>query len=231
MLTVATYGLTMDIEAVTLQDQGGGLQLVALWARKLNPAERGNTYYVYDLEPLAVCEAVKHWSCHPGGCSNFLAVTYHDTLRHRRKHPNNKLNKLQARYLRDLQPFVGSMTLAYRKEAVNEAYPLSWLNSMTVNALRLSHEFANLISEGYSQDSFYGDEGEWTKDIRIGARACYFWSLDRICIPRNIELRLRLISKFRDNASARHKGVARTLTKALDIFLWRRIRQDAKYFL
>jgi hypothetical protein len=35
------------------------------------------------------------------------------------------LNKRQARYLRDLQPFVGSMTLAYRKGAMNEAYPLS----------------------------------------------------------------------------------------------------------
>jgi hypothetical protein len=31
--------------------------------------------------------------------------------------PNNKLNKRQARYLRDLHPFVGSMTLAYRKGA------------------------------------------------------------------------------------------------------------------
>jgi hypothetical protein len=39
--------------------------------------------------------------------------------------PNNMLNKRQARYLRDLQPFVGSMTLAYRKGALNEADPLS----------------------------------------------------------------------------------------------------------
>jgi hypothetical protein len=35
------------------------------------------------------------------------------------------LNERQARFLRDLQPFVGSMTLAYRKGALNEAYPLS----------------------------------------------------------------------------------------------------------
>jgi hypothetical protein len=39
--------------------------------------------------------------------------------------PNNKLNKRQATYLRDLQPFVGTMILAYRKEAMNEANPLS----------------------------------------------------------------------------------------------------------
>jgi hypothetical protein len=41
------------------------------------------------------------------------------------KQPNNKMNKRQERYLRNLQPLVGSMTLAYRKGAGNEAYPLS----------------------------------------------------------------------------------------------------------
>jgi hypothetical protein len=39
--------------------------------------------------------------------------------------PNNMLDKRQARELRDLQPFVGSMTLAYRKGALNEDDPLS----------------------------------------------------------------------------------------------------------
>jgi hypothetical protein len=41
------------------QDQEG-LQPVSYWARKLYLAERGNTYFAYDLEDLAVCEAVKH---------------------------------------------------------------------------------------------------------------------------------------------------------------------------
>jgi hypothetical protein len=99
------------------------------------------------------------------------------------------------------------MTLAYRKGALNEAYPLSrrpdfvpratvpllWdgevpsyrelvrrksqllfedaqLNLLIVNALQLSPKFADLIREGYSHDSFYGNEGEWTKDSRIEAR-------------------------------------------------------------
>jgi hypothetical protein len=39
--------------------------------------------------------------------------------------PNKMLNKRQARCLRNLQPFVGSMTLAYRKEALDEVDPLS----------------------------------------------------------------------------------------------------------
>jgi hypothetical protein len=48
------------------------------------------------------------------------------------------------------------------------------LNLLTVNAFQLSPEFADLIREGYSQDSFYGDEGERTKDSRIEARDGYF---------------------------------------------------------
>jgi hypothetical protein len=56
--TVATYASTMGIAAVMLQDQGGGLQPVSYYARKLNSSERGNTYTAYDLEALAVCEDV-----------------------------------------------------------------------------------------------------------------------------------------------------------------------------
>jgi hypothetical protein len=118
--------------------------------------------------------------------------------------------------MRDLQPFVGSMTLAYRKGALNEVDPISrrpcfvphatvplfldgevpssyeelrrkskpllgdaQLNLLLVNTLRLNNEFVDLICEGYSQDSFYWDEGEWTKDSRIEAKFWYFWRLDR----------------------------------------------------
>jgi hypothetical protein len=252
--TVAINASTMGIAAITSQDQGGGLQPLSNWARKLNPAERGNIYSAYDLEALAVCEAVKHWRCYLEGCSKFLVVTNHDTLRYLLMQPNNMLNKRQARHLRDLQPFVGSMTLAYRKGAPNEAHPLSrrpyfvphgtiplfWngevpsnrelrrkshvlledeqLNLMTVNALQLSREFVYLIREGYSQDLFYGDEGEWTKDNQIEAKDGYFWRLNRLCIPPNFKLRQRLITELHESSSAGHKGVTSTLAKALDRF-------------
>jgi hypothetical protein len=108
-----------------LQNQGGGLQAFFYWARKLNPTERSNTYSAYDLGALAVCEAVKLWRCYLEDCSKFLVAKKHDTLRHLLIQPNNMLNKRQVRYLRDLQPFVGLMTLANRKEALNEGDPLS----------------------------------------------------------------------------------------------------------
>jgi hypothetical protein len=46
-----------------------------------------------------------------GALFKFLVTSNHDTLR-------------QARYLRELHPFVGTMTLAYGKENLNEANPL-----------------------------------------------------------------------------------------------------------
>jgi hypothetical protein len=115
---------TVGINTAILQDRGG-LQHVYYWARKLNSIERGNTYSAYDLKASAVCEAVKLWRCYLEGCSKFLVVKDHDTLRHLLKQPNNMLNKRQARYRRDRQQFVGSMTLAYRKGAPKEAHPLS----------------------------------------------------------------------------------------------------------
>jgi hypothetical protein len=43
-------------------------------------------------------------------------------------------------------------------------------NLMAVISLQVSHKFADLIREGYSPYSFYGDEGEWTKGSRIEAK-------------------------------------------------------------
>jgi hypothetical protein len=105
------------------------------------------------------------------------------------------------------------------------------LNLMTVNALQMSPEFADLIREGYSQDSLYYDEGEWTNDTRIEAKDGYFWRLDRLCIPRNSGFRLRSIIELHESSSAGHIGVASTLAKALDRFWWKRLRQDVNCFL
>jgi hypothetical protein len=58
--TVAKMRRPYGIAAVLLQDQRGGLQPVSYWARKLNNVERANSFCAYDLETLAICQAVKH---------------------------------------------------------------------------------------------------------------------------------------------------------------------------
>jgi hypothetical protein len=97
-------------------------------------------------------------------------------------------------------------------------------NLMMVNALHLSLEFADLIREGYS--SYYRGKSEWKKDNRIETKARYFWRLDRLCIPRNFERRLRLITELHEISS----GVPSTFAKELGRFWWKRSRQDVKDF-
>jgi hypothetical protein len=97
-------------------------------------AERGNAYYTYDFNALAVCEVVYHWRPYLEGCLNFLVVSHHDTLRQLLSPHQTRINILQARYVRDLQPFVGLMTLAYRKGALNEANPFSRIPSFAPRA-------------------------------------------------------------------------------------------------
>jgi hypothetical protein len=53
---------------------------------------------------------------------------------------------------------------------------------LIVNAFRLNNEFDDLIREGYSQDSFYADEGKWSKDNQTNAKAWHFWRLGRLCV-------------------------------------------------
>jgi hypothetical protein len=65
---------------------------------------------------------------------------------------------------------------------------------LNVSALGLSPQFADLIREGYSQDSFNGNEGEWTKDSQIEARNGYFWRLDHLCVPLRMAFELYNIS-------------------------------------
>jgi hypothetical protein len=52
-------------------------------------------------------------------------VSNHDKLRHLLMQPGDRLKKRQARHMRDLQPFMGVMSLAYRKGSRNHADPLS----------------------------------------------------------------------------------------------------------
>jgi hypothetical protein len=89
---------------------------------------------------------------------------------------------------------------------------------MNINALRLSLDFADLFREGYSQDYFDGNEGEWTKDNRIETGVGSFWCLDRMCVPRNFEFTHRLNFELLDGQLVGHKGVVATFGKALDGF-------------
>jgi hypothetical protein len=92
---------------------------------KHNIEEHGISYSAYDSGALAVCEAEKHRRCYLEGFSESLVVSDHDTLRYLFMQPSDRLNKRRVRYVRDLQPFAGAMTLACCKDVRNEADPFN----------------------------------------------------------------------------------------------------------
>jgi hypothetical protein len=69
---------------------------------------------------------------------------------------------------------------------------------MTFYTSRSNHKFEVLVRQGHSQDLFYGDKGEWTRDNRIDVKVGYFCALI-LCAPRKSELLLRFSSGLHDN--------------------------------
>jgi hypothetical protein len=80
----------------------------------------------------------------------------------------------------------------------------------------MSPEFTFLLREGYYQGLFSGFEGEWTINSLIDAKDGLLWRFDRLCVPRDSELRLRLFFELRDNGSIGHIGDICTFAKARD---------------
>jgi hypothetical protein len=68
------------------------------------------------------------------------------------------------------------------------------------------------------------------KATGLKPKAGYFWRLNRLCIPLNSELRLRLSYELHVSSPTGHIGVASTLAKTLDMFYRKRVRQGVQDF-
>jgi hypothetical protein len=55
-----------------------------------------------------------------------------------------------------------------------------------------------MVRIGYTRDSLYGDEGEWTKGGQIVARDGCFRRNARLCIPNDILLKHKLLFELDD---------------------------------
>jgi hypothetical protein len=82
--------------------------------------------------------------------------------------------------------------------------------------MHLHPELNEMVPLGYTQDSLYGDEGEWTKGGPIATHDGCFWINTRLCISDDPVLKQKLL--LHDNGSLSHRGFANTLANALDGF-------------
>jgi hypothetical protein len=84
---------------------------IAYTAKKLKGAQL--TYSAYDTELLAICIALKEWRHSLEGCSHFIVITDHTTLRQLLTQPY--LDRKQASWSQVISPYLNKIAIIYRK--------------------------------------------------------------------------------------------------------------------
>jgi hypothetical protein len=89
-------------------------------------------------------------------------------------------------------------------------------SSLAAHVLQLYPELREMVRLGYTKDSLYGDESEWTKGAHIVARHGCFRKNARLCISNDPMLKQKLVFELHDSRFAHHRDLKSTLAKALD---------------
>jgi hypothetical protein len=79
-------------------------------------------------------------------------------------------------------------------------------------------ELVKIVRLGYTNESLYGDEGEWTKGGHIVIPNDCFWRHARLYIPIDLVLKYKFLFELHDNGYACHRGYAIKLAKAPNTF-------------
>lgn len=238
-----TDASTIGIGAVLLQDQGNGPQPVCYESKKLSPAEQG--YAVHELELLAVVHGVKTYRHYLEGCQHFTLYTDHHSLRF--FFTQRDLSRRQARWAQDLAPYQPNMTIVYKKGADNQADALSRLFHITTSTpfidallaqltdllpahVTLTDSLIDDLQAAYDQDPLYAaDNASRPSYLEKHDNLWYF--KDRICVPADPKLRLRLLQEFHDAPTAGHPGYLKTLNLIAPHFWWPRMNRTVRSYV
>ena len=225
--TLFTDASITAVGAVLLQDQGKGLQPVAYSSRKLNVHEVN--YPITELELLAIVDALRTYRCYLEGCKRFTVVTDHDTLKYFLTQP--QLSGRKARWQEFLSPYAPCMTIEYRKGALNRADALTRMPTATSAALHASNgldaELLSAIRHGYAADPFYSSP----RAILRQKDGLYYVG-KRLAIPKDTQLRAKLLFECHDAAYSGHMGQDKTTAALASQFWWPHLKRSVvKYIL
>jgi RNase H-like domain found in reverse transcriptase/Reverse transcriptase (RNA-dependent DNA polymerase)/Integrase zinc binding domain/Retroviral aspartyl protease/DNA N-6-adenine-methyltransferase (Dam) len=231
------------IGAVLLQDQGAGPQPVSFESRKLRPAELN--YPVHEQELLAVVHGIKTYRHYLEGCKHFTLYTDHHSLKFFFTQKN--LSKRQARWAEDLAAFQPNMEIVYRPGPENQADALSRIFNLCVSADVLADVVSTLasilpnhvilddtivaeIKTAYAEDPYYSDVSS-KRPSYITHNDGFWYFQNRLCIPRNLSIRERLLHEFHDTPSAGHSGHQKTLSALSQHFWWPHMTRTVKAYV
>ena len=234
---VTTDASDIGLGAVFEQRVGGiGWVPVAFWSKKLSAAE--TRYSTTDKEWLAVVEAVsrqwQHWLIGRA----FVLRSDHAALRQLLREKGEQFTSRQMRWFERLREFAFEFQhIPGPSNAAADALSRSSIECVSVIELQagnppsLSTEEICRVAQG---------DGEYQRVIRsiqIGGRE-HVWKVDeqgllrdernRVRIPNEQALRIKLVLEAHEPAYCGHLGVKRILARVRELWTWNTVGSDVE---
>jgi len=234
------------VGAVLEQDTGTGWHPVTYYSKKLNDAQ--SKYSAYDLELLAINEALKRWRCYLLGVK-FDCLTDHNTLKHYLSQ-KDLLNHRNNRYLDNISQF--DVNIIYCKGKDNPADALSRLccTRGSLFAFHTSPVMATDLSASVSgtttvqtplvkvfEDAYKVDpvtQGTYTGSgfMYVGDATCpLLYVPDSTSLGLSTTLRQSLLRECHESPLAAHPGVKRMYASMRRQYFWPGLHTDVKAYV
>ena len=209
--------------AVLLQDHGAGPQPVAYLSKKLSDTERA--YPTGDREMLGIVHALTAWRCYLEG-AEFTVNSDHLNHTWFAAKKTQNLSRRQTKWMEWLESYYGAVDIQYKAGKANLSDPLSRRPDLASMSSALDSSLLDSLRAGYDADPYYLQHPKY-----LVARNGIYYMRDRIAVPNDKALKLKLLHECHDCPSAGHLGVTKTLQRVAQRFWWPHLARSVRHYV